>query len=123
LPVANRLPEITTYTPAGTVQLPFWVRLIRKGNRIVGEHSSDGANWQRVLPGRDPSQPLSIEIPMNEIVYIGLAVTSHDPSHTAEATISNVAVTSSVSPAGSFDHSQDVYFEIPPLLDNADKNK
>jgi len=60
--------------------------------RYKYENPSDGLNWQGVLPGRDPNQPLSIEIPMNEMVYVGLAVTSHDPSRLAEATISNVAV-------------------------------
>jgi len=113
-------PTYSVRTPVGTVQLPHWVRLTRKGNRLVGEHSSDGVNWQRVLPGEDPNQPLSIEIPMNGTVYIGLAVTSHDPSRAAEATISNVAVTGSVSPSGPFDHSQDICFDIPLLRDNTD---
>jgi serine/threonine protein kinase len=112
-----------SYTQVKTVQLPHWVRLIRKGNLLVGEHSSDGVNWQRLLPGRDPNQPLSIEIPMNETVYIGLAVTSHDPSRLAEAMISNVAVSGSVSPAGPFASSKDIYFETPFLRDNADGNK
>ncbi|MHC4438219.1 MAG: tetratricopeptide repeat protein, partial [Planctomycetota bacterium] len=112
-----------TYTPVGTVQLPYWIRLIRKGNLLVGEHSSDGINWQSLLPGKDPNQPLSIEIPMNETVYIGLAVTSHDPSRIAEAKISNVAITGSMSPAGPFTSSMDICFEISHFLDNAERNK
>jgi hypothetical protein len=109
----------STYTPVGTVQFPHWVKLIRQGNRFIAEHSHDGVNWQHVLPGSDPNRPSSTEIPMTETVYIGLAVTSHDPSHTAVAHISNVTVTGSVSPTGPFDHSQD----IPPLLDNVDRKK
>jgi tetratricopeptide (TPR) repeat protein len=109
--------------PEGTIQLPHWIRLTRRGNRFIGEHSPDGANWQTVLPSRDPNQAASVEVPMDDTVYIGLAVTSHDPSRTAEAHMSDVTVTGSVSPAGPFDHSQDICFEIPPLRDNADGTK
>jgi hypothetical protein len=110
-------------TPVGAVQLPHWVRLTRRGNRFIGEHSSDGVNWQTVLPSRDPNQAASIEVSMNDTVYVGLAVTSHDPSRMAEAHISNVTITGSASPTGPFDHSQDICFEIPPLRDNIDRSK
>jgi len=83
--------------------------------RYKYENPSDGLNWQGVLPGRDPNQPLSIEIPMNEMVYVGLAVTSHDPSRLAEATISNVAVTGNVSPEGPFTVSEDINFQSVTL--------
>jgi hypothetical protein len=118
---ANRTYSIRK--PEGTVQLPHWIRLMRKGNRFVGEHSSDSVNWQRVFPSRDPNLPLSIEVPMNETVYVGLAVTSHNPSRTAEAHISNVTIMGSISPAGPFSHSEDIRFKIPPVLDSANRNK
>ena len=113
----------STRTTVGAVQFPHWVRLIRRGNNFIGGHSHDGVNWQQILPGSDPNQSSILEIPMTKTVHIGLAVTSHDPSRIAEAHISNVTVTGSVSPAGPFDHSQDICFEIPPLLENADRNR
>jgi serine/threonine protein kinase len=108
----------STSTPVGTVQLPYWVRLIRKGNLLVGEHSSDGVNWQRVLPGKDPNQSLSIEITMNETTYIGLAITSHNPSRSAEATISNIRLTDNVKPSGPFTVSEDINLLSVKLLKN-----
>jgi hypothetical protein len=108
----------STSTPVGTVQLPHWVRLIRKGNLLVGEHSSDGVNWQRVIPGKDPNQSLSIEITMNETTYIGLAVTSHNPSRTAEATISNIRLTDNVKPGGPFTVSENINLLSVKLLKN-----
>jgi tetratricopeptide (TPR) repeat protein len=116
-------PTYSVRTPVGAVQLPHWVRLTRRGNHFIAEQSDDGINWKHVLPGSDSNRPSPLKIPMNETVYIGLAVTSHDPSRIAEAHMSNVTVTGSVSPAGPFDHSQDIYFAIPPLLDNTDKDK
>ena len=108
----------STSAPVGTVQLPYWIRLIRKGNLLVGEHSSDGVNWQRVLPGKDPNQSLSIEITMNETTYIGLAVTSHNPSRSAEATISNIRLTDNVKPSGPFTVSEDINLLSVKLLKN-----
>ena len=105
------------------MQLPYWFRLIRKGNFLVSEYSSDGINWQRVFPGKDPNQPLSIEIRMSEKVYIGLAVTSHDPSRLAKASISNLKITGSVLPDGPFNTSKEICFEIPQFIGDVDENK
>jgi hypothetical protein len=105
----------STYTPVDTVQLPHWVRLTRRSNRFLGEHSCDGIHWQTVLPSSEPNQPASIEITMNEAVYVGLAVASHDATKTAEAHISHVTVTGVVTPAGPFNESQDIGFALPPL--------
>jgi serine/threonine protein kinase/tetratricopeptide (TPR) repeat protein len=105
----------STYTPVGTVRLPHWVRLTRRSNRFLGEHSCDGIHWQTVLPSSDPNQPASIEITMNETVYLGLAVTSHDATKAAGARISRVTVTGAVTPAGPFNESRDIGFPLPPL--------
>jgi len=59
---------------------------------------------------------------MSQKVYIGLAVTSHDPSRFATASISNLAITGSVLPDGPFSSSKDIYFEIPQLIGDVDEN-
>jgi serine/threonine protein kinase/tetratricopeptide (TPR) repeat protein len=105
----------SAHTPVDTVQLPHWVRLTRRSNRFLGEHSCDGIHWQTVLPSSDPNRPASIEIPMNETVYLGLAVTSHDATKTAEAHVSHVTVTGVVTPTGPFNESRDIGFPLPPL--------
>jgi serine/threonine protein kinase/Tfp pilus assembly protein PilF len=102
------------------VELPHWVRLARKGKRFTAQHSSDGVQWNAVVDPQDPNKPASIEVPMNETVHIGLIVSSHSTTRAAEARMSNVKVTGSVSPDGPFIHSEDISFEIPPD-DAADK--
>jgi serine/threonine protein kinase len=102
------------YTLVQTAQVPHWIRLTRRGNRFIAEHSPDGIQWQNILPKSDVNQTPSLEIPMGETVYIGLAVISHDPTRIAEARISNVTVTGSVSPGGPFSISQDINFQTFP---------
>ncbi|MCX5644314.1 MAG: protein kinase [Phycisphaerae bacterium] len=101
------------YTLPNTNQLPHWLRLIRQGNRFTALHSSNGVTWEDVLFGSD--QQITIEIPMEETVYMGLAVTSHDITRTAEAHISHVTTTGNVSLSGPFAESQDIRFQLPSL--------
>jgi len=96
------------------IRLPHWVRLTRKGDRLAAQHSSDGVQWEGIIDPPDPYKPTWIEIPMNETIYIGLAVSSHNTSRTAEARISNVTVTGLASPSGPFVHSKDITVEISP---------
>ena len=112
-----------TITGVNGVTFPHWVRLTRKSNQLTAQHSHNGTQWDAVVDPQDPNRPTSVEIPMNETVYIGLAVSSHNTWRTAEARMSNVTVTGSVSPPGPFIHSKDITFEISPLLNNADKDK
>jgi IPT/TIG domain len=67
---------------------PQWVRLVRSGNTISAYYSPTGTNW--ILMGSD-------SIPMPTRVYIGLVVTSHNPSMVNNATLTNVTVTGSAS--------------------------
>ncbi len=67
--------------PAGP--LPGWVRLVRLGNVVTGYQSADGVTWTVV--GTDT-------IPMASTVYVGLAVTSHNPGARSAATFTNVTV-------------------------------
>ena len=54
---------------ASGCNVPCWLRIVRQGNRFTGYQSSDGNQWQEVA---------SAEIAMDENVFIGLAVTSHN---------------------------------------------
>jgi regulation of enolase protein 1 (concanavalin A-like superfamily) len=62
---------------------PYWVRLVRSGSTFTAYRSLDGSTW--TVMG-------SAIISMNATVYVGLAVTSHNGSATATATLTNVSV-------------------------------
>ena len=62
---------------------PYWVRLVRQGDTFTGSISLDGTNW---------TQTTSETIQMGQEVYIGLAVTSHNPTQINEAVFDNVTV-------------------------------
>ena len=102
-----------TITDANSMTLPHWVRLTRKGNQFTTQHSNDGVQWEAIVDPQDPNKPSSLDVSMNETVYIGLAVTSHNTTRAAEARISNVKITGSALPDGPFIHSEDIAFEIP----------
>jgi tetratricopeptide (TPR) repeat protein len=100
--------------PPNTIQLPHWLRLVRQGNHLTALHSRDGVTWDDVLFGSEKQSV--IQIPMEETVYLGLAVNSRDLKKTAEARISHVTTTGEVSPSGPFTESQDIRFQmaLPP---------
>ena len=108
----------STFTEVNSVTLPHWVQLTRKGNRFTAQHSADGVQWEDVVDYQDPNKPTSIEIPMNETVHIGLVVSSHNSARTAEAQVSNVTFTGSVTPSGLFTLSQDISFQTLSDSDN-----
>jgi regulation of enolase protein 1 (concanavalin A-like superfamily) len=62
---------------------PGWVRLVREGSLFSAYFSADGSNW--TLVGTDT-------IAMASSVYVGLAVTSHNPYSAATATFTDVTV-------------------------------
>jgi regulation of enolase protein 1 (concanavalin A-like superfamily) len=70
-------------TSGGSEFAPVWLRLVRAGYQIEAFRSSDGAQWTSI--GSDT-------IPMADTVYVGLAVTSHDPSLGATATLDNFSL-------------------------------
>jgi len=97
----------SVYSDVRNVTLPHWVRLSRDGNRFSAQHSSDGVNWQ-TMHDKNSDHVSSVEIPMDEMVHIGLAVTSNSPVRSAEVRVSNVTVTGDVSPNGPFAVSGDI---------------
>jgi regulation of enolase protein 1 (concanavalin A-like superfamily) len=74
----------TSNAVASGLTAPYWVRVARTGNSMVGYYSTNGATWT----------PMSTQtISMATNVYIGLAVTSHTNSTLCTATLDNVTAT------------------------------
>ncbi len=69
-------------TPEFPVTFPnTWIRLRRVNNDFTGFYSTDGINWKVYTT-------YSMELPSK--VYLGLAVTSHNPSASATAAFRNI---------------------------------
>ncbi|MFC1603824.1 tetratricopeptide repeat protein [Planctomycetota bacterium] len=84
------------YSDFDNVTLPCWIKLTRKGNQFTAQHSSDGVSWQ-TLRNENSETDSSIEVPMNEMVYVGLAITPQNSSHSTLAKMSNIKLTGNVS--------------------------
>ena len=72
----------STKSDPGAVSFPYWVRMVRAGNTISGYYSLDGNSW--ILADFD-------FIPMDNDIYVGLAVTSHDDATMGTATFESVS--------------------------------
>jgi serine/threonine protein kinase len=107
----------SVFSDVNNITLPYWIKLTRKGNQFIAQHSSDGINWQTIRD-ENSNHTLSVEIPMNETVHIGLAITSHNSARSAEARMSNVIVTGSVDPNGPFTVSEAVSLNSIALQKN-----
>ncbi|NIP51751.1 MAG: hypothetical protein GWN61_21335 [candidate division Zixibacteria bacterium] len=66
--------------------VPYWVRIIRSGDTFTGYYSPDNMYWIKL---GDP-----ITIPMDENVYIGLVLTSHQEGVTRTAEFGSARVVS-----------------------------
>jgi regulation of enolase protein 1 (concanavalin A-like superfamily) len=71
-------------TSGALLSAPEWVRLQRVGTTVTAWSGADGSTWQMIG---------SATISLNSTVYVGLAITSHNPGSLASAVVSNVAVT------------------------------
>jgi serine/threonine protein kinase len=89
------------------ITLPYWIRLTRKGNQFTAWHSNDGVNW-RAVQNKNSDYPPFVEIPMDEMVHIGLVIASHNSAFSAKACMSNVKIIGDVSPNGPFTASGDI---------------
>jgi regulation of enolase protein 1 (concanavalin A-like superfamily) len=81
--------DISVNTAGSTGAPPGWVRLKRTGNLLTAYESVDGSRWTTI--GTDT-------IVMSDPVYVGIAVTSHNPSAATTAVADSFAVTSVQSP-------------------------
>ncbi|MBN2163404.1 MAG: family 43 glycosylhydrolase [Pontiellaceae bacterium] len=84
----------TSYSNAGGVSAPHWVKLERHGNAFTAYRSTDGTTWTQ--------QGTAQTISMGSTVYIGLAVTAHNSSLLCSASFDNVSgfLTAPAAPAG-----------------------
>jgi hypothetical protein len=70
------------------IKAPYWVKIERDAaGNFNGFYSSDGVSWQAMQ-----------RISMPSDVYIGLALTSHNPDEVCKAEFSNVQTTGTVTP-------------------------
>ncbi|MEM6344310.1 MAG: T9SS type A sorting domain-containing protein [Bacteroidota bacterium] len=74
---------ISTKSGPGAISLPYWVRLVKSGNKVYGEVSSDGQSWTKV-------EETTLNFGPN--YYAGLAVTSHANQTLTYATFDNVSM-------------------------------
>jgi len=73
------------------ITAPYWIKLERDvAGNFKGYYSSNGSTWQQM--SWNPRN-----IPMTSMVYIGLALTAHNPDAVCEARFSNVTMTGTVS--------------------------
>jgi hypothetical protein len=100
-----------TYERSNTTNLPHWLRLIRQGDCFIAQHSIDGTAWNNFVDSNGYS--LHIEIPMDETVYIGLAVTSHSVVNAAKARFSHVTIRGQLNPQLPFTQFCDIPREFP----------
>ena len=82
----------SVHSPGSPTTAPGWVRLVRLGDLFTAYESTNGVDWEIV--GTET-------IPMPSSVYIGLAVTSHEPSLTSTATFTNVRIQRAATPTNS----------------------
>jgi len=76
-------------TDVAGLTAPQWVKIERNvGGAVTASYSTDGSSWIQI-----GTEGINMNIPM----YVGLAVTSHNPSEVCEAKFSNVNITGTVS--------------------------
>ena len=75
-------PKSSTGTPEFPVGYPnTWIRLQRTRNEFTGYFSTDGKTWKAYTT-------FTLELPSK--IYLGLAVTSHNPNHAVSAKFRNI---------------------------------
>jgi hypothetical protein len=74
----------TDTTQGPLVAAPYWVKIVRTGDNIVGYSSADGVVWDEV--GEH-------SVPMAAAVFVGLPLTGHNDTVLNTSTFDNVSVT------------------------------
>jgi hypothetical protein len=81
--------DITSNTDATELVAPYWVKIERDiADNFTGYSSANGSTWEMLGTWEN--------IQMNQNVYIGLAVTSHNASLPCQAVLTNVTITGNV---------------------------
>lgn len=79
--------ESENTTPGDSKQAPYWVKMTRKGDILSGFKSPDGFTWTKVGEST---------IAMNNSIYVGLCLTSHNDCQLNTAIFDHVIFTSNV---------------------------
>lgn len=74
---------VSAKTGADKGKLPYWVKLVRAGDRFSGFESADGAQWRLIG---------ATNVPMSAQVYVGLTTSSHQKTNLCQATLDHVTV-------------------------------
>jgi hypothetical protein len=90
---------LSAHSRPGTISLPFWVKVERKGNLFTAYYSTDGGTWIKHPVDEDVTtyqtpNPQTIQMPPS--VCIGLALNSHTADSVTTATFSHVETTGMV---------------------------
>ena len=80
----------TGYNPTPAAFEPVWLKLTRSGNTFTGYTSTDGTDWTLWS---------TATVSMNSMVFIGLAVSSHNQSKVNTSTFDNVSLTGVLNPS------------------------
>ncbi len=70
----------------GGVSAPYWVRLVKKGDKYTGYTSVDGVSWFAVD---------SVNVPLGTYMYAGIAYTAHNNNAPGTAIVDNVTFSTS----------------------------
>ena len=65
-------------------KLPYWVKVVRAGDKFSGYESADGEKWSLIG---------TANITMSREIYAGLVTSSHQKTNLCTATLDHVAVT------------------------------
>jgi len=71
----------SSHTAGTNTTAPYWVKLMRSGNRITAYESETGMNWAQVGV---------VTLSMPDTIYVGLMVTAHNDGALCEARFENV---------------------------------
>ena len=72
------------HTSGAKVQAPYWLKLVRLGNRFTTSQSVDGVTWRQIG---------AVTVTMTSTIQIGLAVTSHRDGTLSTAVFDHLTIT------------------------------
>jgi len=73
--------DVSYSTSAGISAFPYWVRLVKKGDKYIGYSSPDGKAWAVID---------SISVALGSYLYAGIAYTAHNNSTRGTAVVDSV---------------------------------
>ncbi len=73
--------DVSYNTNNGNSKAPYWVRLVKKGDKYIGYTSPDGKSWTAID---------SISVALGDFAYAGIAYTTHDNTVSGTAVVDSV---------------------------------